>query len=163
MNETRQETLQEFLDRVWEIHADLGPEMLMPTIIAQDPKGALHVFKTPWRNNHEKICALAMVTIEMLAAGCSRYVFVHEVWGASYASKDEVETRGTPSQRPDRIELLMAVAVDRYMDDRLAYAAEIENLPRNKRRLKERRTVSGSGRLYDLFGEGQATHSRATH
>lgn len=163
MAEAKQETLHEFLDRIWAIHADIGPDMLMPTIIAQTPDGGLHVFKTPWRNDHEKICALAMVTLEMLSAGCTRYVFVHEAWMAPYESKDDVKTKGTPSQRPDRIDTLIAVAVDRYQDDRFAYYAEIEKLPRGKRRLGERRPMNGSGRLYDLFGEGQAVRSRSKH
>jgi hypothetical protein len=158
-----QETLHEFLDRIWAIHADIGPEMCMPTVVAQNTEGALFVFKMPWTNDAEKICALAMTTLEMLKNGCTRYVFVHEAWMAAYASDDEIETKGMPSQRLDRKEVLIAVAVDRYMDDRHAYAAEIENLPRGKRRLKTRTSFNGSGRLYDLFGSGQAVRSRETH
>ncbi len=163
MTDAPKESLHEFLDRIWAIHADIGREMGMPTIVAQNAKGEVFVFKTPWTNDAEKICALAMVTLEMLKNDCVRYVFVHEVWGATYNDGESVETKGMPRQQPDRIEALMAVAVDRYADDRLAYCAEIENLPRGRRRLKERKMVNGSGQLYDLFGPGQAIKSRETH
>lgn len=163
MTEQPQETLHQFLDRIWDIHSSIGREMCMPTIVAQNAAGSLFVFKTPWSSNAEKITALALVTLEMQKEGCTRYVFVHEAWMAQYTDENDVEKMGTPSQRDDRIEALIAVAVDRYMDDRFGYYAEIENLRNGKRRLKERKPMNGNGRLYDLFGAGQAVKSRATH
>lgn len=163
MAEAPMESLHEFLDRIWAMHADIGPKEQMPTIVAQDARGAMFVFKTPWENDTDKLCLLAMVGLALIKNNCTRYVFVHEAWIASYTSRDGYKTQGMPSERPDRKEALIAVAVEWYTGDRLAYTAEIEHLPGGKRRIKERQALNGSGRLYDLFGDAQVIHSRATH
>ena len=85
-------------------------EQLVPTCLLCGSDGKLTILATPWDGDFEKQLAQISVKLTMKETDCVAYSMVMEAWPASYPTADTGGVR--PSQRPDRIEMVMVIATD---------------------------------------------------
>lgn len=92
---------------------------LMPGWVIVKPDGTTEVRHTPFKNDAEKLMAEFWIKTEMAELEAIAYSFVGEAWMASVA-QDQVTADERlesdwlkPSNRPDRIEIVSAIAVNR--------------------------------------------------
>jgi hypothetical protein len=91
---------------------------LLPTFVLERADGEVAIFATPWENErHKDITVFALREI-MREEGVQRYSFISEAWMAPappWADENTTRVKGheMPSQRPDRVEIVMISASDK--------------------------------------------------
>lgn len=107
---------RELLDTVVEKHRqyfkDSPDGMLQPMFIVESPEG-LQVIAVEFGDEQEKQILCARMRLMFKLLGVERYAFFSESWAASYKDMDELDGGKMPSQRPDRVEIIMTVAADK--------------------------------------------------
>ena len=89
-------------------------EELMPSWLLVTGKGAVEIYATPWSNTREKhLVTLCMKDI-MREKHCTAYSLLVEAWMATVAGEEAKEPYDgpPPSERPDRQECVVIMAVD---------------------------------------------------
>ena len=157
--------LATFLDFVWDITSISFPEgECHPTLYIQDDSSAITLHTAYWSNEVEKDDIIKRFQLMLRASSFVRYVFVYEAWAASYSADEVSEFRTPPSQRDDRIDLLVAAGAERDSPERIGRAAEIVTAAGGKRSLGEWSDFSHcSGKFSYLFDEVLYTNSPTQH
>jgi hypothetical protein len=83
---------------------------LMPIFALESAEG-LTVHGCPWKNDKEKVILGTAVKLECQRRKVFQYSFVCEAWALELASVKELHLR--PSKDPRRIEVVLALAVNR--------------------------------------------------
>jgi hypothetical protein len=153
------QTLEKYLSLVWETAVDSAKEEeVLPTLFVYTAQDQLIIYPMPWSDKSERYFYLSLARALLRAVQCTHYVVVSEAWGAIYNGKKK-EDDPSPSQREDKTEILVAVAVS-STGEKLGYTAEITNHA-GKREIGEiEMSDNMDGDLTTLFSEGfnQPTH-----
>ena len=86
--------------------------MTMFHLVAPDDGGKDLVIGTPWKNEREKLMLIAQVKKASHEMGAVAAMFVGEVWLSEYPPDADITMMDPPSQQPNRIEAVFAVAID---------------------------------------------------
>jgi hypothetical protein len=107
---TLDELMQIGLDKAM---ADIAnrPAEIMPHFLGSDGTDKLNVYMTPWRDEADKVVALAMLRARFAQDGIVRYAMVSETWAVVRDVNGPKEHR-MPSECPDRQERLMVLGVE---------------------------------------------------
>lgn len=97
---------------------------LVPRWVARNESGETFVLATPWSDDSEKEQTLAMLRVFFAAHDIVSYTFSAEAWsvkltapeGRAPSLQDATDAMGglTPSQHPDRIEVINVVGADKH-------------------------------------------------
>ena len=157
--------LATLLDFVWDITSISLPEgECQPTLYTQDDSSAITTRAFHWSNEVEKDDIIMRLRQMLRASSFVRYVIVHEAWAASYPANEASEFRTPPSQRDDRMDLLVAIGAERDSPERIGRAAEIVTAAGGKRSLGEWSNFSDCcGKFFNLFDEASQTNSPTQH
>lgn len=110
--------IDEFLNKCWAItvdnlgHLPLGSDIFQ-TFYVQLPDDCVHVLVAPWNGEDEKFHILNVVRQHLAEHKAARYTLVSEAWMSARPIDEPEEDRPLPSKDPNRIEVVMAIAVDR--------------------------------------------------
>jgi len=130
--------LKKLMESVIEVSRKIAEEgrEVMPAFFAEDAKGDLACYMTPWQDDKEKQKIVAFLRATFVINGVVQYVHVSESWMAEY-KKDPSKDNNyiPPSQRKDRREALVLVGVDH--EKTLMATAFINNLADSKKRTVE--------------------------
>jgi hypothetical protein len=90
-----------------------GDQQLAPAWLTIGGDGAFTVTITPFSNDFEKDLVIAAMRKTMREQGVVAYSFVSEAWSASEPESYDPKRHGWPKDRPDRQEVVIAVASTR--------------------------------------------------
>jgi hypothetical protein len=90
-----------------------GDDQLAPAWLTIGGDGAVTITITPWSDEFEKDLVVAAMRHTMRETGVVAYSFVSEAWSASEPESYDPKRHGWPKDRPDRQEVVIAVASDR--------------------------------------------------
>ena len=89
---------------------------IMPSFVIESANGQIAIVATPWTSERDKELTVLALRATMRKAGVERYSFISEAWMAVAAPGTERKARladhEMPSQRPDRIEVVIITASD---------------------------------------------------
>jgi hypothetical protein len=99
-----------------QVLVDLGQD-LMPSWLLVDKAGKCTIVGTPWRSDQDKQRVRKLMREHMRKHGTVCYSVVVEAWAAHAPpdfnpAKDELQPWEKPLQRPDRWEIVIAIASD---------------------------------------------------
>lgn len=108
---------QDLFDKIIAKHhsyyADEPDGMLRPMIIFEAATGKIEVVPVSFDGEEEKQMLCHRLRLMFSLLDVQRYVFFSESWAASYKDMNEVHNGLMPSERPDRVEVIMTVAADK--------------------------------------------------
>jgi hypothetical protein len=87
-------------------------ESLIPTYQLWNRDELLSIVACPWSDEAEKEFAFDKVRMLARQMRATRLVFLSEAWMATAKPTDDLDRMDPPSQRPDRQEVVFAVATD---------------------------------------------------
>jgi hypothetical protein len=87
---------------------------LEPCWVLDEPDGQLRIIGTPWSDEHEKEIAAKIMRLHMRQHHTRAYSLVTEAWTAKAPEGWDPDTPlpQRPAERPDRQEVVIAVATD---------------------------------------------------
>jgi hypothetical protein len=85
--------------------------MTMFHLVSPDNKGDI-VIGTPWGNEREKLASVAEVKRRAHEMGAVAAMFCGEVWLHEVPAGVDITKLDPPSQQPNRIEAVLAIAID---------------------------------------------------
>lgn len=147
------EALKEMVDTAFKVCEQvLNEKQIMPTVVGENATGARFILGLPWRDGEEREVMLAFATVQLKEHDAVRYCVYSETWMAPLESEGENAGK-QPRERGDRVEGVMAVAVERETGEVLARAAEIKRGETGKRVLSDPFEMEATGgdltRLFD--------------
>ena len=95
-------------------------EELVPSWLVVEAGGEVAIYLTPWRNDVEKLLTVEAMRLTMRACNAQAYSFLIEAWTARIQGEEAKApyTGPPPSQRADRQECVMMMAVNRAGEQR---------------------------------------------
>src|SRR5262245_37757074 len=87
---------------------------VLPMWHSVNAQGEHVLIATPWANDEEKDLASERLRLLFKATGVKRFAFIAEAWTAPAKTMGEVREGPRPSAHPDRREILMISAEDRW-------------------------------------------------
>jgi hypothetical protein len=89
---------------------------IMPSFVIESANGEMAIIATPWSSERDKDITVFALRATMRKGGAVRYSFISEAWMATAKPGQEKLARlpagEMPSQRPDRIEVVIISASD---------------------------------------------------
>lgn len=124
---------------------DQDPELIPVYLLVADK---LHILACPWRDEEEKLLTVELVRVKSRELNATMAGFLCEMWMTKHGPGVEPDDVKPPSQSPNRIEGVIAVATD-GTETKARFWRTIRDRPAGKvLRLEEDQPLPGDGGVF---------------